>query len=209
MHKEHTEQQREEFAAIFKEQWDFVLWKAKGYTKRDGHYHIFDAEDVASLTFASAFEEFKDFQGDAEIRTWLTTISKHVYLNWKRDEERLRRGGGAEEVSLDEIDYDGEDPGALGVEIQEALSDANWYQSGADPRKGRVFLLAKDFKQESPKEIKEICERVCTSEEIEILNLFNSGYSLFGISKLTSRTKKQVENIVNRIRSRVHKEISL
>ena len=146
------------------------------FTKRPDGYREEDAEDVASITFAKAYEEFGVFDAaQSDIRTWLTNILKNAYIDWRRT-ENVRCP--SEAASLDEVDYDDDAPSAVGLEVRSALSDANWYQAvGRRGERGRVFLLAEDFKRENPKEIKEVCERVCTSEEIEIIRLFNSGYS--------------------------------
>jgi len=61
-----------------------------------------DAEDVAQLTFARAFEHRELFRGDAPLRSWLCRIAVNLALN-HRKRARPLSALGKDEVELEDI----------------------------------------------------------------------------------------------------------
>lgn len=75
-----------------------------------------DAEDVVQETYLRAFRSWTTFQTGTDVRRWLFTIARNVFL---RSRERGKR-----EVNLD-------DDGAEAVDAVEAYG--NWMRHGLDP----------------------------------------------------------------------------
>ncbi len=75
-----------------------------------------DAEDVVQETYLRAFRSWMTFQTGTDVRRWLFTIARNVFL---RSKERGKR-----EVTLD-------DDGAEAVDAAEAQE--NWVRKGLDP----------------------------------------------------------------------------
>jgi RNA polymerase sigma-70 factor (ECF subfamily) len=75
-----------------------------------------DAEDVVQETYLRAFRSWKTFQEGTDIRRWLFTIARNVFL---RSKEKARR-----EVTLD-------DDGAEAVDAAQA--NEVWLRRGLDP----------------------------------------------------------------------------
>lgn len=75
-----------------------------------------DAEDVVQETYLRAFRSWMTFQTGTDVRRWLFTIARNVFL---RSKERGKR-----EVTLD-------DDGAEAVDAAEAQD--NWVRKGLDP----------------------------------------------------------------------------
>ena len=82
-----------------------------------------DAEDVVQETYLRAFRSWKTFQTGTDVRRWLFTIARNVFL---RSRERGQR-----EVTLD-------DDGAEAVDAAQA-HDA-WVRRGLDPILDRADL---------------------------------------------------------------------
>lgn len=82
-----------------------------------------DAEDVVQETYLRAFRSWTTFQPGTDVRRWLFTIARNVFL---RSKERGRR-----EVTLD-------DDGAEAVDAVQA-HDA-WLRKGLDPLLARADL---------------------------------------------------------------------
>ncbi len=50
-----------------------------------------DAEDMVQDVFVVAVRRFRDFRGDAAVRTWLYAIAAHLVRNHRRGRRRLAR----------------------------------------------------------------------------------------------------------------------
>lgn len=82
-----------------------------------------DAEDVVQETYLRAFRSWQTFQMGTDVRRWLFTIARNVFL---RSRERGQR-----EVTLD-------DDGAEAVDAAQAR--AAWLRRGLDPLLARADL---------------------------------------------------------------------
>lgn len=100
-----------EFSALALTALDDVYRFARSLTRDE-----VDAEDVVQETYLRAFRSWTTFQPGTDVRRWLFTIARNVFL---RSKERGRR-----EVTLD-------DDGAEAVDAAQAR-DA-WLRQGLDP----------------------------------------------------------------------------
>lgn len=101
----------EAFSALALTAIDDVYRFARSLTRDES-----DAEDVVQETYLRAFRSWTTFQTGTDVRRWLFTIARNVFL---RSKERGKR-----EVTLD-------DDGAEAVDASEAHD--NWVRKGLDP----------------------------------------------------------------------------
>jgi RNA polymerase sigma-70 factor (ECF subfamily) len=101
----------EAFSALALTALDDVYRFARSLTRDEA-----DAEDVVQETYLRAFRSWMTFQTGTDVRRWLFTIARNVFL---RSKERGKR-----EVNLD-------DDGAEAVDAAEAHD--NWVRKGLDP----------------------------------------------------------------------------
>jgi RNA polymerase sigma-70 factor (ECF subfamily) len=101
----------EAFSALALTALDDVYRFARSLTRDES-----DAEDVVQETYLRAFRSWTTFQTGTDVRRWLFTIARNVFL---RSKERGKR-----EVNLD-------DDGAEAVDAAEAHD--NWVRKGLDP----------------------------------------------------------------------------
>jgi RNA polymerase sigma-70 factor (ECF subfamily) len=107
-----------EFSALTLTAMDDVYRFARSLTRDES-----DAEDVVQETYLRAFRSWRTFQTGTDVRRWLFTIARNVFL---RSRERGHR-----EVTLD-------DDGAEAVDAAQA-HDA-WIRRGLDPILDRADL---------------------------------------------------------------------
>src|SRR5262245_44937707 len=107
-----------QFSALALTAMDDVYRFARSLTRDEA-----DAEDVVQETYLRAFRSWKTFQVGTDVRRWLFTIARNVFL---RSRERGQR-----EVTLD-------DDGAEAVDAQAAHD--TWVRQGLDPLLDRSDL---------------------------------------------------------------------
>lgn len=107
-----------EFSALTLTALDDVYRFARSLTRDEA-----DAEDVVQETYLRAFRSWRTFQPGTDVRRWLFTIARNVFL---RSRERGKR-----EVNLD-------DDGAEAVDA--AQSKEGWVRRGLDPLLARADL---------------------------------------------------------------------
>lgn len=107
-----------EFSALTLTALDDVYRFARSLTRDEA-----DAEDVVQEAYLRAFRSWKTFQPGTDVRRWLFTIARNVFL---RSRERGQR-----EVTLD-------DDGAEAVDA--AQSKEGWVRRGLDPLLARADL---------------------------------------------------------------------
>ncbi|MEX2181468.1 MAG: sigma-70 family RNA polymerase sigma factor [Gemmatimonadaceae bacterium] len=107
-----------EFSALALTALDDVYRFARSLTRDEA-----DAEDVVQETYLRAFRSWTTFQPGSDVRRWLFTIARNVFL---RSLERGKR-----EVTLD-------DDGAEIVDAAQAQDQ--WIQKGLDPLLDRADL---------------------------------------------------------------------
>jgi RNA polymerase sigma-70 factor (ECF subfamily) len=108
----------EEFSALALTALDDVYRFARSLTRDEA-----DAEDVVQEAYLRAFRSWHTFQPGTDVRRWLFTIARNVFL---RSRERGQR-----EVTLD-------DDGAEAVDA--AQSKEGWIRRGLDPLLARTDL---------------------------------------------------------------------
>lgn len=106
------------FSALALTAMDDVYRFARSLTRDEA-----DAEDVVQEAYLRAFRSWRTFQPGTDVRRWLFTIARNVFL---RSRER-----GAREVTLD-------DDGAEALDAVQALQ--GWVQRGLDPVLDRADL---------------------------------------------------------------------
>lgn len=84
---------------------------------------VTDAEDVVQETYLRAFRSWHTFQAGTDVKRWLFTIARNVFL---RSRERGQR-----EVALD-------DDGAAAADA--AIAQESWVRGGLDPLLDRTDL---------------------------------------------------------------------
>jgi RNA polymerase sigma-70 factor (ECF subfamily) len=107
-----------QFSALALTAMDDVYRFARSLTRDEA-----DAEDVVQETYLRAFRSWKTFQVGTDVRRWLFTIARNVFL---RSRERGQR-----EVTLD-------DDGAEAVDA--AVAHDTWVRRGLDPLLDRADL---------------------------------------------------------------------
>jgi len=107
-----------QFSALALTAMDDVYRFARSLTRDEA-----DAEDVVQETYLRAFRSWKTFQVGTDVRRWLFTIARNVFL---RSRERGQR-----EVTLD-------DDGAEAVDA--AIAHDTWVRRGLDPLLDRADL---------------------------------------------------------------------
>jgi RNA polymerase sigma-70 factor (ECF subfamily) len=107
-----------QFSALALTAMDDVYRFARSLTRDEA-----DAEDVVQETYLRAFRSWKTFQVGTDVRRWLFTIARNVFL---RSRERGQR-----EVTLD-------DDGAEAVDA--AVAHDTWVRKGLDPLLDRADL---------------------------------------------------------------------
>lgn len=107
-----------EFSALALTAMDDVYRFARSLTRDEA-----DAQDVVQETYLRAFRSWKTFQTGTDVRRWLFTIARNVFL---RSRERGQR-----EVTLD-------DDGAEAVDAAQAHD--TWIRRGLDPILDRADL---------------------------------------------------------------------
>lgn len=107
-----------QFSALALTAMDDVYRFARSLTRDEA-----DAEDVVQETYLRAFRSWKTFQVGTDVRRWLFTIARNVFL---RSRERGQR-----EVTLD-------DDGAEAVDS--AVAHDTWVRRGLDPLLDRADL---------------------------------------------------------------------
>lgn len=105
-----------EFSALALTALDDVYRFARSLTRDEA-----DAEDVVQEAYLRAFRSWHTFQPGTDVRRWLFTIARNVFL---RSTERGQR-----EVTLD-------DDGAEAVDAAQAVE--GWVRTGLDPLLDRV-----------------------------------------------------------------------
>lgn len=108
----------EEFSALALTALDDVYRFARSLTRDES-----DAEDVVQEAYLRAFRSWHTFQPGTDVRRWLFTIARNVFL---RSRERGQR-----EVTLD-------DDGAEAVDAAQATE--GWIRRGLDPLLARTDL---------------------------------------------------------------------
>ncbi len=101
----------EAFSALALTALDDVYRFARSLTRDEA-----DAEDVVQEAYLRAFRSWTTFQPGTDVRRWLFTIARNVFL---RSRERGQR-----EVTLDS---DGSEA------VDAAMATANWVRTGLDP----------------------------------------------------------------------------
>jgi len=107
-----------DFSALALKAMDDVYRFARSLTRDEA-----DAQDVVQETYLRAFRSWKTFQTGTDVRRWLFTIARNVFL---RSRERAQR-----EVTLD-------DDGAEAVDAAQAHD--TWIRRGLDPILDRADL---------------------------------------------------------------------
>lgn len=107
-----------DFSALALTSMDDVYRFARSLTRDE-----VDAEDVVQETYLRAFRSWKTFETGTDVRRWLFTIARNVFL---RSRERGKR-----EVTLD-------DDGAEAVDA--AAAHGHWLRRGLDPLLDRTDL---------------------------------------------------------------------
>lgn len=107
-----------EFSALALTALDDVYRFARSLTRDEA-----DAEDVVQEAYLRAFRSWKTFQTGTDVRRWLFTIARNVFL---RSRERGKR-----ETTLDE-------PGSEAVDAAQAKEE--WVRQGLDPILDRADL---------------------------------------------------------------------
>ncbi len=107
-----------EFSALALTALDDVYRFARSLTRDEA-----DAEDVVQETYLRAFRSWTTFQAGSDVRRWLFTIARNVFL---RSRERGKR-----EVTLD-------NDGAEAVDAAQAQD--HWIRRGLDPLLDRADL---------------------------------------------------------------------
>jgi RNA polymerase sigma-70 factor (ECF subfamily) len=108
----------EAFSALALTALDDVYRFARSLTRDES-----DAEDVVQETYLRAFRSWQTFQPGTDVRRWLFTIARNVFL---RSRERAKR-----EVTLD-------DDGSEAVDAAKATE--TWVRRGLDPLLARTDL---------------------------------------------------------------------
>ena len=140
-----------DFDTVYEHNFKFV-WRAARRLGIDPA----DTDDVVQEVFVVAHRKLPEFEGRAQLKTWLFKILVHVIRHYFRAQQR--KPGHRAAHSLDEVealrDHHGHDP-AEAAERADAVRILDGILAGLDGQKREVFVLA-EIEQLSSVEIAEV-----------------------------------------------------
>ncbi len=144
-------QTRPDFDSIYEEHFPYV-WRA---ARRLGIYPA-DTDDIVQEVFVVAHRKLPEFEGRAQVKTWLFKILVRVVRHYVRAQER--KPGHRPAALQAEVDAPGDGPGggpAAAVERADAVRILDGLLARLDVDKREVFVLA-EIEELSVVEIAEV-----------------------------------------------------
>jgi RNA polymerase sigma-70 factor (ECF subfamily) len=142
-----------DFDAVYEEQVEFV-WRA---VRRMG-VRAADADDVVQDVFVIVHRRLAEFEGRAQLKTWVFKILLHVVRHyWRTHQRKPGDRAGEDATLLKTLLADHESGPAASLERVEALRILDRLLATLDEDKREVFVLA-EIEQMTAVEIAEIVE---------------------------------------------------
>ena len=142
-----------DFDAVYEEQVEFV-WRA---ARRMGVCAT-DADDVVQDVFVIVHRRLAEFEGRAQLKTWVFKILVHVVRHYWRTHQRKPGNRAGEDVTtLQTLMADHESGPAASLERVEALRILDRLLAALDEDKREVFVLA-EIEQMTAAEIADIVD---------------------------------------------------
>ena len=142
-----------DFDAVYEDQVEFV-WR----TVRRMGVRAADADDVVQDVFVIVHRRLSEFEGRAQLKTWVFKILLHVVRHYWRTHQRKPGDRAGENVTeMQGLMADHEAGPAASLERVEALRILDRLLTGLDQDKREVFVLA-EIEQMTAAEIAEIVE---------------------------------------------------
>jgi RNA polymerase sigma-70 factor (ECF subfamily) len=142
-----------DFDAVYETQVDFV-WRA---VRRMG-VRLADTDDVVQEVFVIVYRRLAEFEGRAQLKTWVFKILVHVVRHYWRAHQRKPGDRAAEDpAEIHTLAADHEDSPTAMLERVEALHILDRLLAELDEDKREVFVLA-EIEQMTAAEIAEIVE---------------------------------------------------
>jgi RNA polymerase sigma-70 factor (ECF subfamily) len=107
-----------------------------------------DAADIQQETFISAWKNLRKFRGDADIATWLHSITVNLCISWKRRRDRVVCEPEIEDLACDTPSLS---PTSV-IERTERIQTVRRILS-AMPAHYRVLIVLRDMEERSFEEI--------------------------------------------------------
>ena len=143
----------QDFDSVYEAQVDFV-WR----TVRRMGVRVADADDVVQEVFFIVHRRLAEFEGRAQLKTWVFKILVHVVRHYWRTHQRKPGDRAAEDPSeIHTLAADREDSPTAMLERVEALRILDRLLSELDEDKREVFVLA-EIEQMTAVQIAEIIE---------------------------------------------------
>ena len=142
-----------DFDAVYEDQVDFV-WR----TVRRMGVRAADADDVVQDVFVIVHRRLAEFEGRAQLKTWVFKILLHVVRHYWRTHKRKPGNRAGEDVTtLQTLMADHESGPAASLERVEALRILDRLLAALDEDKREVFVLA-EIEQMTAAEIADIVD---------------------------------------------------
>ena len=142
-----------DFDAVYEDQVDFV-WR----TVRRMGVRAADADDVVQDVFVIVHRRLAEFEGRAQLKTWVFKILLHVVRHYWRTHQRKPGNRAGEDVTtLQTLMADHESGPAASLERVEALRILDRLLAALDEDKREVFVLA-EIEQMTAAEIADIVD---------------------------------------------------